>query len=85
MQKYNCKRLFYIHKGGVNRRGYPEYILEYLRQREGLDDDDTSMGEEFNEMDKDEVLDEALNWLGLIGCGGTIRGLVEDIYDIVLE
>lgn len=65
--------------------GYPEYILEYLRQREGLDEDDTSMDEEFNEMDKDEVLDEALNWLGLIGYGDTIRGLVEDIYDIVLE
>ncbi len=43
------------------------------------------MDEEFNEKDKDEVLDEALNWLGLIGCGDTIRGIAEDIYDIVLE
>ena len=34
--------------------GYTEYIIEYLRQREGLDEDDTSMDEEFNEMDKDD-------------------------------
>jgi hypothetical protein len=64
---------------------YPEYIMESLRQRRGLDEDDTSQDERISIMSKQRVLEEVCNWEGLINYGGTIRGWVESIYGIKLE
>ena len=64
---------------------YPEHILKKLRQRWGLDEDDKSKDDVFNNYSPNEVLDEVCMWEGLIGYGPCIRGWIESIYGIDLE
>lgn len=65
---------------------YPEYILKKLRMRNGYDENDRSHDEWFNQMDKNNVFNEVLEWDGLIGgWGGIIRGYVEGIYGVKLR
>jgi hypothetical protein len=68
----------------MNEQGieYPEYILAKLRQRQGLDENDTSEDDSFISMDPDQVFDEVCNWEGLIGYGETIREWISDIYGV---
>ena len=44
---------------------YPEYIIRYLRQRKGLDVDDTSHDEQFHAMSPSDVFAETLEWNGM--------------------
>ena len=64
---------------------YPVYIMEKVRQHLGLEHYDTSRDAEINEMSHSAVLDHALEWEGIIGYGGTIRGWIETIYGVKLE
>lgn len=64
---------------------YPESILKILRQRKGLEEDDTSRDEEFNEMSPHAVFEEVLQWEG-IDCyySWYILCKIRDIYGIYL-
>ena len=65
--------------------GYPEYIMEYLRQRRGLDESETSADADIMSMSPDEAFDEVCNWNGLIGYGSSIRDWISDIYGFSFE
>lgn len=58
--------------------------MEDLRQRRGLDEDDTSEDEEILTMSGFEFLDEWLNWNGIIGYTGSIIEAIEMAYGIDL-
>lgn len=64
---------------------YPEYIMEDLRQRRGLEIDDESEDDEIISMNKEDVLDEVASWNGMIGYGNTIKEWVQDIYNVDLD
>lgn len=69
----------------VVKEKYPEYIMSYVRQNMGLDSDDKSKDELINSMDKKDVFNRVLNWNGIIGYAGQIKGWIEEIYGIELE
>lgn len=65
---------------------YPAYIIKYVRQRLGLEKDDTSLDGEILEMSKNEVFKDVANWNGLLGgYDETIKGWINDIYGIDLD
>jgi len=64
---------------------YPEYIMCDLRQRRGLEEDDTSEDQSIMSMNKNRILDEVCNWNGLINYGSSIRGWIREIYGIDLD
>ncbi|WP_373166262.1 hypothetical protein [Agathobaculum sp. Marseille-P7918] len=65
---------------------YPEYIIRYLRQRKGLDKDDTSLDEQLQAMSPSDVFAKILEWNGLlVGWDCTIKGWIKDIYGIDLD
>lgn len=64
---------------------YPDYIMKKIRQRMGLEEDDTSIDDSINKMSKDSVFDKVLGWEGFIGYTDTIKGWVEDIYNVELK
>lgn len=64
---------------------YPEYILRVLRERNDLEEDDTSMDEEFQNMAPYRVLEECLEWEGIIGYGHWLMSIIYDIYGIHLD
>ena len=64
---------------------YPEYILEILRQRKDLEEDDTSRDEEFQNLSANEVFDEVIKWDGLGNYADTIKQWVQDIYSVDLN
>lgn len=65
---------------------YPEYIMGYIRQNLGLEDPEDKTEDDFiNNMTKDEAFERVCNWNGLINYHNTIKGWVEDIYNIELD
>ncbi len=64
---------------------YLHHVMGRVRQHIGLDEFDTSKDAEINEMSHDAVLDHVLEWEGIIGYGGAIRGWVKTIYGVSLE
>ncbi|WP_345806708.1 hypothetical protein [Bacillus pumilus] len=65
---------------------YPNSIIQYVRQREGLDKKDSSMDKEILEMSKSEVLRDVLAWNGFIGGWDfTIKDWIKSIYGIDLD
>ena len=64
---------------------YPDYIMEKVRQRLGLEPYDTSRDSEINNMSHGTVLDHVLEWEGIIGYGYTIPGWIKDIYGVDLR
>lgn len=64
---------------------YPEYIMKILRQRRGLDENDTRLDEEFSLMIPPDVFEEVLEWDGLIGYFYTIKTWIEDIYGFDID
>lgn len=70
----------------ANDKGYPEYILRYLRQRLGMSPDDTSRDETFQSMEPKRVFKEVLIWNGLLSVWGwQINGWIKDIFGVDLE
>ncbi len=60
--------------------------MKYLRQREGLDENDTSMDNELNKLSPNEVFTEVCIWNGLMGnYDETIKGWIKSIYKIDLD
>lgn len=66
-------------------QNYPEYILRYLRERQDMEEDDTSRDEEFQQLGPREVLEECLEWEGICRYTSWILDLIKDIYKIKLE
>lgn len=60
-------------------------IMQYLRQRRWLEQNDTSQDDEIKEMSKQEVFEEVLIWNGMIGYGSTITNWIEEIFGVKLE
>lgn len=63
---------------------YPEYILRMLRQRRGLEANDTSDDDYLNRMPPNQAFAMVCNWEGLVGYAPVIQGWVKDIYGIDL-
>lgn len=65
---------------------YPEYILQMLRQRKGLGEDDARLDNELNNMSKDIAFRQILNWNGLLGRWDIdIKDWIKGIYEIDLN
>ena len=64
---------------------YPESILRYLRQHEGLDELDTSLDSEFRTWSPGEVFEAVLDYEGLIGYDSWIIRRIKEIFDVDLE
>lgn len=65
---------------------YPLHIIEFVRQRCGLEPDDMSMDGQILNMTKSEVFKDVLNWNGLLdGYDETIKGWIESIYGVDLD
>lgn len=62
-----------------------EEILIILREYNDLDKYDSSMDEEFNNMDKNEVFEIILEYNGFIGWDSTIKDWISGIYDVELD
>lgn len=59
-------------------------IMEDLRQRRGLDENDTSEDQEILEMSGYEFLDEWLKWTGILGYTDDIINVVKVAFGIDL-
>lgn len=64
---------------------FSESVMELLRQRLGLEEDDTSRDNEINSYSMNEAFDEVLIWNGIIGYGNEIRSLIDDIYGLCID
>ena len=65
---------------------YSEKIMQAVRQDFfGLEENDTSMDDKINQMDRIDVLSSYLCWNGIIGYTGTILDAVENIYERSLD
>ena len=63
----------------------PEHIMEIMRQRRYLDEDDTSEDQEILEMSGLDFLHNWLEWEGIIGYTGELLHVIEMAYGIDLE
>lgn len=69
-----------------NTNSYPEYVMQNLRQRRGLDKYDTSLDDQLSNMSKDNAFKDVVNWNGLLGgYDYTIKSWVKDIYGVDLD
>jgi len=69
----------------LSKEKYPDDIMEDLRQRRGLEEDDESEDNDIMQMSKSDVLDEVVTWNNLIHYGEPIKQWINDIYDIDLD
>ena len=59
---------------------YPAYIMKRLRQNLGLKPNDASKDKEIDIMSPGEVVDQVLEWEGIIGYSILITNLIFDVY-----
>ena len=64
---------------------YSDNIMEALRQRLGLEENDTSKDALIMEMEPKDVLDMYLCWEGIIGWTDTIIEIIEEVYNVYLD
>ena len=64
---------------------YPEHILRVLRERNDLEETDTSRDEEFQNMAPARVLRECLEWEGIRRYSSWLMARIYDIYGIHLD
>jgi len=64
---------------------YSEEIMEKLRQRLNLDENDTSCDLDIAGWNNGKVFDECLIWEGIIGYDIPIRRWIEEIYGVKLN
>ena len=69
----------------ITKQYVPDYIMENLRERRGLDCMDESQDEEILKMDGWEFLNEWLNWQGIIGYTSDIMEVVGLAFGINLN
>ena len=65
-------------------QNYPDNIMEILRQRVGLDEDDTSRDDELQTLTPVEALDECLSWEGIDGYTSWILNVIRDTFKVKL-
>jgi len=60
--------------------------MKYLRQRRGLEENDTEWDDKINDYNSNKAFKEVLEWQGLLGgWDRQIKGYVQDIYGINLD
>ncbi len=64
---------------------YQEYIMEILRQRLGLQPDDTSKDYEIACLTPNEVFTHVLEWEGIIGYEYKMKMWIRDIYGVFIS
>lgn len=64
---------------------YSESIMEYVRQRLGLEKYDDSRDKEINELSPNEAFEHVCEWNGLCGYSNTIKSWIRDIYKLELN
>lgn len=70
----------------MSENKYPEYLMAKLRQRLGLERDDTSQDDYISRYAPSEAFHEVLGWDGLLGGWDyEIKKYVRDIYKIDLD
>jgi len=68
-----------------NPNRYPEEIMQFLRQRHGLNKYDTSKDEMLSEFEPKEAFEEVCNWNGFYNWAGQFKSWIKDIYGIELD
>ena len=63
---------------------YPEHILRVLRERNDLEEDDTSRDEELQMLTPEEALNECLEWEGIDGYTSWILNVIRDTFKVKL-
>ena len=63
---------------------YPPHIIRILRKAEGLDRQDSSRDDEFQDTYPETVFETVLQYEGIIGYVYTILGWIEDIFKVKL-
>ena len=66
-------------------QNYPEYILKKLRIFNGLEEEDTSRDEEFQELPPEEAFDQVMKFDGIIGYRYTMLRWIKDIFGVDLS
>ena len=64
---------------------YPEYIMETVRQRLGIEKGNTTKDDYINGLKENKVVEMYLSWKGIIGYGNMIINLIEDVYGVKLK
>lgn len=65
-------------------QNYSEYILQMLRQRNGLEYDDTSRDEELQELHPMDALNACLEWEGISGYTSWILNVIKETFKVKL-
>lgn len=60
-------------------------VIEAIRQRMGLEPDDSSRDDYIRKMSPDAMLEDYLNWHGMVSLAGDILRAVNDIRDAFAE
>lgn len=63
---------------------YPEHIMQTLRKRINLEEDDTSRDEELQMLTPQEALSECLEWEGIHGYTSWILNVIRDTFKVKL-
>jgi len=66
-------------------RKYPDYVLKMVRQYFGLEANDTSDDDEFNNQQPSEIFRIVTNWDGLINYDIKIKSWIEAIYGFDID
>lgn len=70
----------------MSENKYPEYVMGKLRQRLGLEKDDTNEDTDIMNYTPSEAFYEVLGWDGLLGgWDSQIKQYIRDIYKIDLD
>ena len=64
---------------------YSVGIMQTLRQKRGLEPNDTSQDAQIQDMGNDEAFKAVLEWEGIIGYDFKIRNWIKEIYDVELR
>lgn len=75
----------YEQRRDSNPNRYPEDIMQFLRQRHGLNKYDTSKDEMLNEFEPKEAFEEVCNWNGFYNWAWQFKSWIKDIYGIELD
>lgn len=65
-------------------QNYPEYILKKLRIFNGLEEEDKSRDNEFQELPPEEAFDQVMKFDGIIGYRYTMLRWIADIFKVKL-
>ena len=67
------------------KKKYSERIMRCVRQRWGLEADDTSKDELIMEQEPTQIIEDYFAWLGIIGYGYEIVDVVSEVLALSVE